>query len=123
MDKETPKATLGQAPEPSMDERAQRELADQMMREVSGFYDQSKVEAFMCCVVDLAAANDMTLLECFNAFKSLLLATELRMAEKSRSLGGGSAERAANALEGAARAAGARAAKGRPTGRHLRLVD
>ena len=70
MDKEIPKVPLGQAAEPSPAERAQRELADQMMREVSGFYDHAKVEAFMCCVVDLAEANDMTLLECFNAFKS-----------------------------------------------------
>ena len=122
MGKEEPKVPLEQASEPSPTERVQRELADQMMREVSGFYDHAKVEAFMCCVVDLAEANDMTLLECFSAFKSLLLATEMRMAEKSRGLGGG-AERAGNALEAAAKEAGERAAKDRPTGRHLRLVD
>ena len=123
MDKETPKATLWQASEPSTIKLNQRSLAEELMREVSGFYDQSKVEAFMCCVVDLAEASDMTLLECFNAFKSLLLATEMRMAEKSRGLDGGSAERAANALEAAAKEAGERAAKDGPTGRHLRLVD
>lgn len=122
MDKETPKGTLWQASGPSTIE-TDDEAVEKLMREVSGFYDQSKVEAFMCCVVDLAAANDMTLLECFNAFKSLLLATEMRMAEKSRSLGGVSAERAANALEAAAMEAGERAAKGGPTGGHLRLVD
>lgn len=86
MGKEEPKVPLEQAAEPSPTERAQRELADQMMREVSGFYDHAKVEAFMCCVVDLAEANDMTLLECFNAFKSLLLATEAKIAEKSGAL-------------------------------------
>lgn len=123
MDKETPKVPLGQASEPSPTERVQRELADQMMREVSGFYDQSKVSAYMTVCLDLAEANDMTLLECFSAFKSLLLATEMRMAEKSRALGGGGTGSAANALEAAAKEAGERAAKDRPTGRHLRLVD
>ena len=122
MDKEEPKVPLEQAAEPSPEERVQRELADQMMREVSGFYDHAKVEAFMCCVVDLAEANDMTLLECFSAFKSLLLATEMRMAEKSRALGG-SAERAGNALEAAAKEAGGRSPDGAPSGRHMRLVD
>lgn len=122
-DKETPKVELESALEPSPTERAQQELADQMMREVSGFYDQAKVHAFMCCVVDLAEANDMTLLECFNAFKSLLLATEMRMAEKSSELDVGGAERGANSLEAAAKSAGERAPEGVPTGRHLRLLD
>lgn len=123
MGKEEPKVPLELASEPSPEELVQRGLADQMMREVSGFYDHAKVCAYMTCCLDLASANDMTLLECFNAFKSLLLATEMRMAEKSRGLGGGSAERAANALEAAAKEAGERAAKDGPTGRHLRLVD
>ena len=96
MGKREPKVPLELASEPSPIERVQQELADQMMREVSGFYDQARVHAFMYCVVDLAEANELTLLECFNAFKSLLLATEMRMAEKSMALGG-SAERAAKA--------------------------
>lgn len=109
MDKETPKGTLWQASGPSTIE-TDDEAVEKLMREVSGFYDQSKVEAFMCCVVDLAAANDMTLLECFNAFKSLLLATELRMAEKSMGITGAEkgddevADAPANPLERAAKA-------------------
>lgn len=86
MYKETQKVPLGQAADPSPEDLVQRGLADQMMREVSGFYDQSKVNAYMTVCLDLAVANDMTLLECFNAFKSLLLATEVKIAEKSGAL-------------------------------------
>ena len=60
--------------------------ADDIMREVTGLCDDAKVTAFIHCVVDLAVANDMNLLELSLALRPLLAATLAELAKKSSAL-------------------------------------
>lgn len=60
--------------------------ADDLMREVTGLCDDAKVTAFIHCVVDLAVANDMNLLELSCALRPLLAATLAELAKKSSAL-------------------------------------
>lgn len=59
---------------------------DDLMREVTGLCDDAKVAAFIHCVVDLAKANDMNLLELSCALRPLLAATLAELAKKSSAL-------------------------------------
>lgn len=58
------------------------------LREITGFYGHGKVLAFEMCVIDLAEANGLTLLEINQACHFLALATALRIAQKSKGLEG-----------------------------------
>lgn len=60
--------------------------AEDLMREVDGFYGQGKVLAFEMCVIDLAEANDLNLLELYQACYFLALSVAARIAEKSKDL-------------------------------------
>lgn len=60
--------------------------ADDLMREVTSLCDDAKVTAFIHCVVDLAVANDMNLLELSCALRPLLAATLAELAKKSSAL-------------------------------------
>lgn len=61
------------------------------LREITGFYGHGKVLAFEMCVIDLAEANGLTLLELNQACRFLALAAALRIAQKSRGLEGSDA--------------------------------
>ena len=58
------------------------------LREITGFYGHGRVLAFEMCVIDLAEANELTLLELNQACHFLALATALRIAQKSKGLEG-----------------------------------
>lgn len=58
------------------------------LREITGFYGHGRVLAFEMCVIDLAEANELTMLELNQACHFLALATALRIAQKSRGLEG-----------------------------------
>lgn len=58
------------------------------LREITGFYGHGRVLAFEMCVIDLAEANGLTLLELNQACHFLALATALRIAQKSKGLEG-----------------------------------
>lgn len=58
-------------------------VADQMMRELPGFYDHDKVIAYQNCIIDLAEAGGVNLLEMLFALRSVLLSVEARLVEKS----------------------------------------
>lgn len=60
--------------------------ADDLMREVDGFYGHGKVLAFEMCVIDLAEANDLNLLELYQACYFLALSVAARIAGKSKDL-------------------------------------
>ena len=62
--------------------------ADDLMREVDGFYGHGKVLAFEMCVIDLAEANDLNLLELYQACYFLALSVAARIAGKSSDLEG-----------------------------------
>ena len=57
--------------------------ADQMMRELPGFYDHDKVVAYQNCIVDLAEHGGVNLLEMLFALRNVLLSVEARLVEKS----------------------------------------
>lgn len=61
------------------------------LREITGFYGHGKVLAFEMCVIDLAEANGLTMLELNQACHFLALATALRIAQKSKGLDGSDA--------------------------------
>lgn len=58
-------------------------VADQMMRELPGFYDHDKVIAYQNCIVDLAEHGGVNLLEMLFALRNVLLSVEARLVEKS----------------------------------------
>lgn len=58
-------------------------VADQMMRELPGFYDHDKVVAYQNCIVDLAEHGGVNLLEMLFALRNVLLSVEARLVEKS----------------------------------------
>lgn len=58
------------------------------LREITGFYGHGRVLAFEMCVIDLAEANGLTMLELNQACHFLALATALRIAQKSKGLEG-----------------------------------
>lgn len=58
------------------------------LREITGFYGHGRVLAFEMCVIDLAEANELTLLELNQACRFLAIATALRIAQKSKGLEG-----------------------------------
>ena len=61
------------------------------LREITGFYGHGRVLAFEMCVIDLAEANGLTMLELNQACHFLALATALRIAQKSKGLEGSDA--------------------------------
>ena len=61
------------------------------LREITGFYGHGRVLAFEMCVIDLAEANGLTMLELNQACHFLAFATALRIAQKSRGLEGSDA--------------------------------
>lgn len=58
-------------------------VADQMMRELPGFYDHDKVVAYQNCIVDLAEHGGVNLLEMLFALRNVLLSVEAKLVEKS----------------------------------------
>lgn len=60
--------------------------AEEMMRELPGFYDQSKIRAYQSCVIDLARCGGINLLEMMVALRNVLLATETQLASKAGKL-------------------------------------
>lgn len=58
-------------------------VADRMMREIPGFYDHDKVIAYQNCIIDLAEAVGVNLLEMLFAMRNVLLSAEARLVEKS----------------------------------------
>lgn len=56
------------------------------LREITGFYGHGRVLAFEMCVIDLAEANGLTMLELNQACHFLAMATALRIAQKSKGL-------------------------------------
>lgn len=58
-------------------------VADQMMRELPGFYDHDKVIAYQNCIVDLAEHGGVNLLEMLFALRNVLLSVEAKLVEKS----------------------------------------
>lgn len=58
------------------------------LREITGFYGHGRVLAFEMCVIDLADANGLTMLELNQACHFLAMATALRIAQKSKGLEG-----------------------------------
>ena len=58
-------------------------VADRMMRELPGLYDHDKVIAYQNCIVDLAEAGGVNLLEMLFALRNVLLSVEARLVEKS----------------------------------------
>ena len=61
------------------------------LREITGFYGHVRVLAFEMCVIDLAEANGLTMLELNQACHFLAIATALRVAQKSNGLEGSDA--------------------------------
>lgn len=61
------------------------------LREITGFYGHGKVLAFEMCVIDLAEANGLKMLELNQACHFLAMATALRIAQKSKGLEGSDA--------------------------------
>ena len=57
--------------------------ADQMMRELPGFYDHDKVVAYQNCIVDLAEHGGVNLLEMLFALRNVLLSVEAKLVEKA----------------------------------------
>lgn len=51
--------------------------------DLPGFYSHEKVKAYVSCCVDLARANDLTMVELLFAARSLLLATEGQLVKKA----------------------------------------
>lgn len=62
---------------------AEESVADQMMRELPGFYDHDKVVAYQNCVVDLAEHGGVNLLEMLFALRNVLLSVEAKLVEKA----------------------------------------
>ena len=60
--------------------------ADEILRQVPGFYDHSKVRAYQSCIVELAKCGDVNLLEMMVALRNVLLATETQLANKAGDL-------------------------------------
>ena len=58
-------------------------VADQMMRELPGFYDHEKVVAYQNCIVDLAQHGGVNLLEMIFALRNVLLSVEAKLVEKA----------------------------------------
>lgn len=58
------------------------------LREITGFYGHGRVLAFEMCVIDLAEANGLTMLELNQACRFIALAAALRIAQKSKGLEG-----------------------------------
>ena len=58
------------------------------LREVTGFYGHGRVLAFEMCVIDLAEANGLTMLELNQACRFIAFAAALRIAQKSKGLEG-----------------------------------
>lgn len=61
------------------------------LREITGFYGHGRVLAFEMCVIDLAEANGLTMLELNQACHFLAMASALRIAQKSKGLEGSDA--------------------------------
>lgn len=66
-----------------MSEETKTPTAEDLERELPGFYDHEKVLAYQRCVIDLARHADVNLLEMLLALRNVLLAVQSKLAEKA----------------------------------------
>lgn len=65
------------------------ELTEDELKELDrsmSFFDRGKVSAFCNCVVDLAEANELNLLEMLFGLRNLILSVEAKLVEKNGDL-------------------------------------